>query len=66
MAFHSPSGEGITSPMTEKLESNLDSSERIPAHPNYYEQNGLRTYGDDQDHDHEPPVSPSLMYAVNG
>lgn len=42
--------------MTEKLESQLDSKERIPGHPNYFEQNGLRTYGDDQDHNHEPPV----------
>lgn len=26
-------------------------------HPAYYEKNGLRTYGDDEDHDIEPPVS---------
>ena len=26
----------------------------------YYEKDGLRTYGDDADHDHEPPVSLSL------
>lgn len=30
-------------------------NERIPGH-DYYEKNGLRTYGDDEDHDHEPPV----------
>lgn len=32
---------------------------RVPGNPNYYEKNGLRTYGDDEDHDHEPPVSPT-------
>lgn len=30
---------------------------KIPGNPNYYEKDGLRTYGDDEDHDHEPPVS---------
>jgi hypothetical protein len=30
--------------------------ERVPGHTNYYEKDGLRTYGDDMDHDHEPPV----------
>ncbi len=30
----------------------------VPEHPSYYEKNGLRTYGDGEDHDHEPPVSP--------
>ena len=29
---------------------------RVPGNPNYYEKDGLRTYGDDEDHDHEPPV----------
>lgn len=31
--------------------------DRVPGHENYYEKNGLRTYGDGEDHDHEPPVS---------
>lgn len=31
--------------------------ERVPGHNDYYEKDGLRTYGDDEDHDHEPPVS---------
>jgi hypothetical protein len=35
----------------------IHTNERIPGHPGYYEKNGLRTYGDDEDHDHEPPVS---------
>lgn len=33
--------------------------DRVPGHSNYYEKNGLRTYGDDEDHDHEPRVCPS-------
>ena len=31
-------------------------NERVPGQPSYYEEGGLRTYGDDADHDHEPPV----------
>ena len=34
----------------------IHTNERVPGHPNYYEKGGLRTYGDDADHDHEPPV----------
>jgi hypothetical protein len=30
---------------------------RVPGNDHYYEKDGLRTYGDDEDHDHEPPVS---------
>lgn len=33
---------------------------RVPGNPNYYEKDGLRTYGDDEDHDHEPPVRDAL------
>lgn len=29
---------------------------RVPGNPNYHEKDGLRTYGDDEDHDHEPSV----------
>ncbi|TVY31110.1 Trichothecene efflux pump [Lachnellula hyalina] len=31
--------------------------DQVPGHNNYYEKNGLRTYGDGEDHDHEPPMS---------
>jgi MFS family permease len=31
--------------------------ERVPGHPDYYEVNGLRTEGDGEDHDHEPPMT---------
>lgn len=34
----------------------IHTNERVPGHDNYYEKDGLRTYGDGQDHDHEPPV----------
>ena len=36
----------------------IKTHDRVPGHENYYEKNGLRTYGDDQDHDHEPKVLP--------
>lgn len=31
--------------------------DRVPGHDNYYEKDGLRTYGDGEDHDHEPPMT---------
>ena len=34
----------------------LVTHDQVPGHPDYYEKNGLRTYGDGEDHDHEPPV----------
>jgi hypothetical protein len=34
----------------------VKTKERVPGHSNYYEKNGLRTSGDDQDHEHEPRV----------
>ena len=36
---------------------NVKTYEKVPGHTNYYEKDGLRTYGDDEDHDHEPPMS---------
>lgn len=35
----------------------IHTNERVSSHAQYYEKNGLRTYGDGIDHDHEPPVS---------
>lgn len=56
----SGSEDSTTPPNGEKgLTSNIEhvkTNERVPGHPDYYEKGGLRTYGDDQDHDHEPPV----------
>ena len=34
----------------------IKTHDRVPGHENYYEKDGLRTYGDGEDHDHEPPV----------
>ena len=44
----------------ESLET-IRTNEGVPGHPNYYEKDGLRTYGDGQDHDHEPPVRFTLL-----
>ncbi|KAF4637255.1 hypothetical protein G7Y89_g839 [Cudoniella acicularis] len=30
---------------------------QVPGNSHYYEKDGLRTYGDDEDHDHEPPMT---------
>lgn len=35
----------------------VKTNERVPGHTNYYEKDGLRTYGDGVDHDHEPPMT---------
>ncbi|KAK7521111.1 major facilitator superfamily domain-containing protein [Phyllosticta citriasiana] len=37
---------------------------RVPGNPNYYEKNGLRTYGDGMEHDHEPPMSIKRFMAI--
>ncbi|RDW92537.1 MFS multidrug transporter-like protein [Coleophoma crateriformis] len=36
---------------------NIRTISRVPGNSNYYEKDGLRTYGDNEDHDHEPPMS---------
>jgi len=38
--------------------------EQVPGHSNYYEKDGLRTYGDGEDHDHEPPMSFSRLMSL--
>ncbi|MCJ1390035.1 hypothetical protein MMC18_002893 [Xylographa bjoerkii] len=50
----------VALPIDEKIGAHIEeihTNERVPGHPKYYEKNGLRTYGDDEDHDHEPPMS---------
>jgi hypothetical protein len=46
----------------------VHTNERVPGHTGYYEKDGLRTYGDDMDHDHEPPVcfsaARSIMFGI--
>ncbi|KAF7898278.1 hypothetical protein EAF00_004724 [Botryotinia globosa] len=49
----SDSFEGMES---EKVE-HVAKHDKVPGHSNYYEKDGLRTYGDDEDHDHEPDMS---------
>lgn len=39
---------------------------RIPGNPNYYEKNGLRTYGDGMDHETEPPMTWKRALALVG
>ena len=51
-----PSGEKPTGGVPEHLE-HIATHDRVPGHENYYEKDGLRTYGDGEDHDHEPPMS---------
>lgn len=54
--------------MAEKPSAHVEAvrtDERVPGHANYYEKGGLRTYGDDEDHDSEPPVTPSLLNRQN-
>ena len=54
------SSEESSSPLEEKAPGSqveaVHTNERVPGHPAYYEKDGLRTYGDDEDHDHEPRV----------
>ncbi|KAI9709983.1 MAG: hypothetical protein M1820_003061 [Bogoriella megaspora] len=64
-------GNGSESPTdSTKKEMELDqveqvkTRERIPGHTNYYEKDGLRTYGDDEDHDHEPPMTTKRIMSL--
>jgi hypothetical protein len=51
-----PSGEKPTGGVPEHVE-HIATHDRVPGHENYYEKDGLRTYGDGEDHDHEPQMS---------
>lgn len=63
------SSEESSSPVEEKVVGSqveaIHTNERVPGHPAYYEKNGLRTYGDDEDHDHEPPVRSACALPFN-
>ncbi|KAG4424037.1 hypothetical protein IFR04_002879 [Cadophora malorum] len=37
---------------------------RVPGNDHYYEKDGLRTYGDGEDHDHEPSMTFSRMMSL--
>lgn len=44
----------------------IHADERLPAQSDHhFEKNGLRTDGDDEDHEHEPPVLHPLMRPIN-
>ena len=68
----SASDASLPSPAEEKRDtigSNvaaIHTNERVPGNTHYYEKNGLRTYGDDEDHDHEPPVCAALSNPGGG
>lgn len=44
----------------------VHTNEIVPGHANYYEKDGLRTYGDDEDHEHEPPLTFSRFMRYRG
>ncbi|TVY85407.1 Trichothecene efflux pump TRI12 [Lachnellula suecica] len=37
---------------------------KVPGNDHYYEKDGLRTYGDDEDHDHEPPMTINRLMSL--
>ena len=47
-----PAGQKADAHLMETVHTN----ERVPGHHDYYEKGGLRTYGDNEDHEREPPV----------
>ncbi|KAK6607893.1 fungal trichothecene efflux pump [Botrytis cinerea] len=51
-----PPSDSFDATEAEKVE-HITTHDKVPGHINYYEKNGLRTYGDDEDHDHEPEMS---------
>ncbi|EDO02618.1 hypothetical protein SS1G_05095 [Sclerotinia sclerotiorum 1980 UF-70] len=48
-----PPSSSIDAMEPEKVER-VATQDKVPGHSNYYEKNGLRAYGDDEDHYHEP------------
>ena len=62
------SSEESSSPVEAKaVDSQVEAihtNERVPGHPAYYEKDGLRTYGDAEDHDHEPRVRSPLCHST--
>lgn len=63
-----PSSEESSSPVEPKaVDSQVEAihtNERVPGHPAYFEKDGLRTYGDAEDHDHEPRVRGPLCHST--
>jgi hypothetical protein len=42
----------------------IHTNERVPGHSNYYEKDGLRTYGDGEDHESEPKMTFARMMSL--
>ncbi|KAF2649930.1 MFS general substrate transporter [Lophiostoma macrostomum CBS 122681] len=42
----------------------VHTNERVPGHNNYYEKDGLRTMGDEVDHEHEPKMTKRRMMSL--
>jgi hypothetical protein len=59
LSEHSP-----TAKVAEDRVEHIHTNERVPGHANYYEKNGLRTYGDGEDHDAEPPLNFKRIMAL--
>lgn len=59
----SPAGAAKSAQGMEHVEQ-INTNERVPGHDNYYEKNGLRTYGDDLDHDQAPKMTFKRMMSL--
>ncbi|KAF9739472.1 trichothecene efflux pump, partial [Paraphaeosphaeria minitans] len=57
---HSPTAKPATREHIEQFHTN----ERVPGHTSYHEKDGLRTYGDDENHDVEPPMTFSRIMSL--
>ncbi len=59
-AEHVPSGAASTMQHEEKVDEEravvVRQISKVPGGANYFEKDGLPSYGDDQDHEHEPSV----------
>ncbi|KAF4549968.1 Fungal trichothecene efflux pump (TRI12)-like protein [Elsinoe fawcettii] len=53
----SSSGGSSTEKAAAQQVEQIHTNERVPGHSNYYEKDGLRTYGDGEDHDAEPKMT---------
>jgi len=60
----SEKSQPVTSGHTTTAMHHIVTKERVPGHEDYYEEGGLRTEGDGEDHVHEPPVCQSLDAAI--
>jgi hypothetical protein len=59
VSTHSPTAK----PGMDHVEQ-IHTNERVPGHSNYYEKDGLRTYGDGEDHEAEPKMTFARMMSL--